>query len=288
MAAIDNIRALCARGIYSNTPESALPQTAVAHMIDAFLASPDGGRRRRVLVYGLDGVRADCCPVAYQQGGCAYLAKAGDNVLSYAGGDKSRPETIQQTCTWQGWASILTGEWGIVNGVVEFTPVRGDCPTVLLRAARRGLSCSLSVVWPDHFKMTYSGEIEAAKNEKLPLYHILAKGEDDLHKTVLDRIDAGDDIIFSISDGPDHAGHSTGFSPDNPEYVKEVCKRDMLALEAIRHIEERGEFSSEDWLYIITTDHGGHALTHFDQSDDDRFTFIAANKKELFNEALRV
>lgn len=43
MAAIDNIRALCARGIYSNTPESALPQTAVAHMIDAFLASPDAG-----------------------------------------------------------------------------------------------------------------------------------------------------------------------------------------------------------------------------------------------------
>ena len=59
-------------------------------------------------------------------------------------------------------------------------------------------------------------------------------------------------------------------------------KLDMQALQAIRHIESRREFANEDWLFIITTDHGGHDMTHFDQSPEDKLTFIVSNKKEYF------
>lgn len=278
---LSSIESLCRKGIYSNTPGTALPQTAVADAITAHM-SANGSRRRRVLVYGLDGIRADCCPAALQNGGTAYVAHMGTNLLSYAGGDPKRPETLQKTCTWQGWASILTGKWGIENGVVEFTTLRRDCPTALMKLAREGMQCSFIVVWPDHFSVTYKDEIEMAGTEKINFSHILAPDEDALYSSVIERIDGDDDVIFAIVDSTDHMGHSTGFSPENPEYTDEIKKRDMQAFQAIRHIESRREYENEDWLYIITTDHGGHEMTHFDQSCDDKITFIATNKKEYF------
>ena len=279
--ALSNTDALCRRGIFGNTAAEALPQTAVADAITAHM-SGGGTRRRRVLVYGLDGVRADCCPAALQDGGTAYIASMGTNLLSYAGGDPKHPETLQKTCTWQGWASILAGKWGIENGVVEFTTLRRDCPTALLKLARLGMQCSFIVVWPDHFGVTYKDEIEMARTEKINFSHILAPDEDALYSYVIERTDVGDDVIFAIVDSTDHLGHATGFSPDNPAYTKEIEKRDMQALQAIRHIESRREFANEDWLFIITTDHGGHDMTHFDQSPEDKLTFIASNKKEYF------
>ena len=49
--------------------------------------------------------------------------------------DKNNPKTIQETSTAQGRCSILTGVWGIENGVVKHTTKRSDVPTVLMEGA---------------------------------------------------------------------------------------------------------------------------------------------------------
>ena len=97
---------------------------------------------------------------------------------------------------------------------------------------------------------------------------------------MIDAIDNDTDLIFCILEGADHAGHTTGFGAYNPEYIKAIQDGDKYALAAIQHIEQRKTYDEEDWLIIVTTDHGGHDKTHFDQSADDKYTFIALNKKD--------
>ncbi len=166
MDTIEKINALCASGIYSNTPDTAYPQTVVADIMRRHLES-DGGKRKRILVWGLDGVRADCVPCTLNNGAVSYLKDIGGLYLTYAGGDPKRPETLQKTCTWQGWAAIQTGKWGIENGVVEFTTLNRNCPTVLLEASRKEYSCLFSIGWIDHLTCTYKDEIEMAKMRDL-------------------------------------------------------------------------------------------------------------------------
>lgn len=280
MTSLERINEMCRSGVYANTPETAYPQTVVADIMRAHL-EVESEKKKRILVWGLDGVRADCVPSTLGDGAVSYLKELGGVHLTYAGGDPKRPETLQKTCTWQGWAAIQTGKWGIENGVVEFTTLNRNCPTVMLEAARRGLRCMFSVGWQDHLTVTYKDEIEMAHDERLDFRHVFSNTDEKIAETVIDAVNDGTDIIFCILEGPDHAGHSTGFSKENPNYTEAISRDDGYALDAIRYIENRLEYSWEDWLIIITTDHGGHDRTHFDQSADDKMTFITLNKKML-------
>lgn len=118
-----------------------------------------------------------------------------------------------------------------------------------------------------------------AESENLPLKFAQVKNETELQNTALDAVDNGFDLIFAISEFPDYNGHSYGFGPTDYRYVSSVTNADRYAYNLIEHIEARSEFENEDWLYIITSDHGGHARRHGTQDERDRMTFIALNKK---------
>lgn len=133
--------------------------------------------------------------------------------------------------------------------------------------------------WPDHFTVTYKDEIEIAKNENLPL--LFEKFEDDrtLLQGFLREIEAGTDCIFGIFEAPDYNGHSTGFSNKNPRYAAGICRLDNLAFHLLEAVKARPTYENEDWLILITSDHGGHARRHGTQKPYDCMTFIASNKE---------
>lgn len=275
-------------GIFENTYKSAYPQTIVADMVRKHLYNNDSDKIKRVLIYGFDGARADS--IAYlipdrkefykkSYNAVAYLKEQGGLYLSYAGGDKNKPETLQETSTAQGWCSVLTGVWGIENGVVKHTTKRDDTPTVLMEGAEKGLSAVFSAIWQDHFTITYKNDIKKAKDNNLPLEFLLVKDENELQTALLNAVDKGTDIIFGISEFPDANGHGFGFSNKNHKYISGIINADRYACELIKHIECRSEYNNEDWLIIITSDHGGHAKWHGTQLAADRTTFIAVNKK---------
>jgi len=274
--------------IFENTADTAYPQTIVADMVRQHLYNNDTEKKKRVLIYGFDGARADCITYLVPQSkenykskynAVAYLKEKGGLYLSYAGGDKNKPETLQETSTAQGWAAILTGMWGNKNGVVKHVAKRNDAPTVLMEGAEKGLKAVFSAIWPDHFTITYKDEMTAAKENKLPLEFSLVKDENALQSDMINAIDNGIDIIFGISEFPDASGHSTGFSNKNYKYISGIISADRYACELINHIKARTEYENEDWLLIITSDHGGHARRHGTQNIADRMTFIASNKK---------
>lgn len=286
------IKSINNNGIFDNSYENAYPQTVIADTVRSFLNTASD-KHRRVLIFGFDGARADS--MAYlipstnkkvtgynlrsRYSAVSQLKNEGGLYLSFAGGDKNRPNALQETSTAQGWASILTGKWGIVNGVVKHKPLSKNVPTILTEAAREEKSALFTAIWEDHFTITYKYEIARAKEEKLPLEFKHVRDEEELQSTMLAAVDNGTDIIFGINEFPDYNGHMHGFGSDNYRYVMGVTNADRYAYELLEYVKARPEYESEDWLFIITSDHGGHGRGHGTQKIEDRMTFIATNKK---------
>ncbi|MGN0555168.1 MAG: alkaline phosphatase family protein [Candidatus Fimenecus sp.] len=276
-------------GIFQNTTDTALPQTAVAKAVQQHFAK-ETDKVKKALLIGFDGARADSMHLLCESENKAVtgnlfcsaysavnaLKAEGGLYLSFAGGVPSNP---QETSTAQGWSAILTGVWGDDNGVKQHKPLRRDCPTVLRALAENGKSTAFLAEWPDHFTVTYKDEIEIAKHENLPL--LFEKFEDDraLLQGFLREIAAGKDCIFGIFEAPDCNGHSTGFSNVNPRYAAGVCRLDNVAFRLLEAVKARPTYAREDWLILITSDHGGHARRHGTQKPYDRMTFIASNKE---------
>lgn len=276
------------RGVFNNTTASALPQTTVAKLVQKHFAE-SSERVKKALIIGFDGARADSMHLLCESEDAAVtgnlfcaeysavntLKAEGGLYLSFAGGLPTNP---QETSTAQGWSAILTGVWGDDNGVKQHKTMRRDCPTVLRSLSQSGKSTAFLAEWPDHFTITYKDEMEIAKAKNLPLK--FEKFEDDsaLLQGFLREIEAGTDCIFGIFEGPDYNGHSTGFSIENPRYAACVCRLDNLAYRLMQAVKARPTYENEDWLILITSDHGGHGRGHGTQKPDDRMTFIASNK----------
>lgn len=276
------------QGVFNNTTKTALPQTVFADAVRKHFKKQNG-KTPKALLIGFDGARADAMHLLCEStdekitGGLfisAYsavqaLKAEGGLYLSYAGGES---DSRQETSTAQGWAAILTGVWGTENGVLRHLPLKTNCPTVLRELAMQGKQAAFLAEWPDHFSVTYKDEIEIAARGNLPLDY--AKYADDraLAAAFTERIAGDTDCIFGIFEGPDYNGHGTGFSTANPRYAACVCRLDNVAYRLMEAVKARPTYAQEDWLIMITSDHGGHGLRHGTQKQFDRMTFIASNQ----------
>ena len=72
--------------------------------------------------------------------------------------------------------------------------------------------------------------------------------------------DPATDAVFVFFDGPDAAGHATGFG--GPEYLAAVTVADRAIATFLAVVAERPGFADEDWQIVVTTDHGGEGRTH--------------------------
>lgn len=95
---------------------------------------------------------------------------------------------------------------------------------------------------------------------------------------MLDRMTMGDDIVAGIFHNPDSNGHTTGFTNDNSDYVNSVRNADNYSYALMEEISRREAAYNEDWLIIITTDHGGYGRGHGKQYLEARTIWLASNK----------
>lgn len=276
-------------GIFDNSYADSLPQTVTADIVRKHFETKSD-KTNRALIIGFDGARADSMLLILKgadekvsginsdsrYSGIKKIKEAGGLYLTYAGGDKGG---YQETSTAQGWSSILTGKWGKENGVILHVPIRENVPTVLRELAEKGYSSSFNASWQDHFTITYSREIEITKINNLPLTFNRVENDEELHEKIKTEITSGTKCIFAIYEAPDYNGHSTKFGNGNYRYVKAVTDLDRCVYEQLSFIESREEYKDENWLIIVTSDHGGHNFGHGKQITEDRATFFACNKK---------
>lgn len=234
--------------------------------------------------------------------------------LAYAGGSKGG-ENEQHTSTAPGWAALTSGEWGIVNGVTDNGMYKSiDYKTFMLEAAigefGEKYRSAFAASWQEHFVKTYLSEVEYLREnsdvekkeinadsnyEEVSAYldavsasstvdmdFKFVKDDAALHEYLLSCVEEGGnnerDVIFGIYEATDHSGHDTGFGNDNYRYIKGFRDEDSRCYQLLRAIYSRPSFENEDWLIIITADHGGIQTWHGGQTLEERTTWIVCNK----------
>ena len=96
---------------------------------------------------------------------------------------------------------------------------------------------------------------------------------------LLSRIAAGDDFVGGIFHRPDTNGHTAGFANENAHYVNSVRNADIYLYQIIEEIDRREAEENEEWLIVVTTDHGGSGKDHGKQVYEHRTTWVACNKQ---------
>ncbi|MBO4287142.1 MAG: alkaline phosphatase family protein [Kiritimatiellae bacterium] len=73
--------------------------------------------------------------------------------------------------------------------------------------------------------------------------------------------DAPDAVLYFIDIG-DWGGHRSGFYPYGGEYVHDMRLADRIIGDTLAAIASRPGFKDEDWLVMVTSDHGGYGRKH--------------------------
>src|SRR5271163_4911257 len=84
------------------------------------------------------------------------------------------------------------------------------------------------------------------------------------------------DVLFVHFDDVDGAGHGKGFHPIVPEYLKAIAKTDEYVGALLKALRQRPTFASEDWLILVSTDHGGSGKSHGKNTPEHRTIFLIA------------
>lgn len=274
---------------YENTIETAVAQTELYNVIKKHFTSPlsEGKTEKKAIILGYDGCRADVLSKMQKENSAiATLLNEGASInLSYCGGVNFPEVNTQDTSTAPGWCSILTGQWADVHGITGNSITKSlDTKTLLTSLTEEKVIDSASFItrWKGHFvndDSTYLLEKQYCEENKLNVAFNHCKNDAASHELTLKEIKKEDcaDFIFVIYEHTDATGHNFGFSFNNPKYQKAFNDADACGLEAINAIRARETYDKEDWLIIVTSDHGGISTGHGKESIQERMTFTVMN-----------
>jgi hypothetical protein len=74
--------------------------------------------------------------------------------------------------------------------------------------------------------------------------------------------DPATDAVMTFFSDVDSAGHTCGFDPTNACYLAEIADTDAQIGQIMTAMAARPNFAEEDWLVILTSDHGGQGTNH--------------------------
>jgi predicted AlkP superfamily pyrophosphatase or phosphodiesterase len=218
----------------------------------------------KVLMVGIDGCRFDAVLAAdapHLDGLVAEGAFA-DNTLilgpRYEGND---------TISGPGWSSLLTGVWADKHGVDDNDfkqPKLRDFPHFFTRLKQaRPQAYTLSLVsWPPIHQHIVSGaDVTAALTVPGDKQYALG---DRLVKLEAVRLLTETDptAVFVYFGNVDEAGHQHGFHPSVPEYRQAIERTDAHLGDVLEAMRGRATFRQEDWLVLVSSDHGGQGTGH--------------------------
>ncbi|WP_164104380.1 alkaline phosphatase family protein [Candidatus Laterigemmans baculatus] len=228
-----------------------------------------GSPVKKVLLIGIDGCRFDALRKADTPHFDRLIASGAYSPAAQILGSRYRDN---DTISGPGWSSILTGVWADKHGVHD-NSFRGKQyeqyphAFVRLKEVRPMLSTASFVTWePIASQITAGADVSRAFEAENKDY---ATADERCAKAVAERLaTADDDCIFFYIGQVDETGHAKGFHPTVPEYIAAIERADRLVGEVLNAIDTRATRDDEDWLIIITSDHGGAGLSHSNGHDN--------------------
>jgi hypothetical protein len=268
-------RTMCAAMIIGGLAGNSAMQASGADTADPF-----GGKH--VLIIGIDGCRSDAMQAA-KKPNLQGLIDHGTVCWQAHSGGTIGTKTAQRLCSAPGWASILTAVWVDKHGVPhnhfkEFTPnfkkiVDGKnvgYPSFFARIKEKHPTAYLASIV--HWKPINQQIVSDVDLE--------ADGDDaEVAKKCAELLlgDRNPSVIFLQFDDVDHVGGAKGFDPKNPEYMETIELTDRHIGTVLDAMRKRPNFAKEDWLVLVTADHGGLGTNHGNQTPEERTVFLIAS-----------
>ncbi len=255
---------------------------------------------RKAVFILLDGIPADVIERVHTPALDA-IAAAGGYARAHVGGERGGP-TQTPTISAPGYMSLLTGTWGNKHNVrgnsnqspnydywnlfriVETAePARRtalfstwtDNRTVLIGLGRP----SAGDFQIDHVADGLELDTIAYPHDRAKAY-ILAIDERVSAEAAAHIAAIGPDLTWVYLQHTDDAGHANG---DGEPFFDAVQKADAM-IGRIWTAVQRRQAQGEDWMIVVTTDHGRDAATgkgHGGQSDRERTTWMVTNRPAL-------
>ncbi|MFE2722216.1 alkaline phosphatase family protein [Kitasatospora sp. NPDC059327] len=229
---------------------------------------PNGTKTAKTLVIGVDGTRYDKLVTADAPNLKALMASG----LTATSNLYANP--LAPTLSGPGWSSIATGVWPDKHGVKDnnFVGSRFDLYPDLatrLETASPSASTLVAASWNPIADNVFNGKADLR----------ITESENDV-KTASDAVDylanGNPDTTFLHFDQVDEAGHSYGGA--STQYAAAIHSVDALVGQVLQAVRGRATYASEDWLIIVTTDHGHtDAGGHGGNSAAERQTFQIVN-----------
>jgi len=225
-------------------------------------------QNNKVLIIGIDGTRPDALLNAntpniddlWQHG--AYSFKAKTDEISSSG-----------IC----WTGMMTGVWHDKHNVTTNAyknPNVAEYPHFFRRYKQfDDASKRYSIVhWAPLHKILQEGDATDALN---------VKSDAAVSEKAVTRLQEEDvDVLFVHLDDVDHAGHSKGFDPKKPSYLRAIEQADTHVGEIIAGLKNRPNYKDENWLVLVSTDHGGTDFGHGKDIPEHTTIFYIASGKD--------
>jgi predicted AlkP superfamily pyrophosphatase or phosphodiesterase len=258
-------------------------------------------KKKKVVFIIADGIPADVIEKA-RTPNLNQIAEAGGYKRATVGGERggySQTPTISAV----GYNSLLTGTWVNKHNVWDndIKAPNYNYPTIfrLLKQIDSSRKIAVFSTWQDnrtrlmgeslpqtgHLVVDYHSdgyELDTVNyphdNQSQYIHKIDERVTADAEKCIRDN---GPDLTWLYLEYTDDMGHRHGDGPEMKEAVGYVDQQVGKIYSAIQY---RQKQFKEDWLIIITTDHGRDSITgkgHGGQSTRERTTWIYTNAKDL-------
>ena len=240
------------------------------------------GVPRKLLLIGIDGCRFDALQVADAPNLDGLLAEGCHDPDCQILGERYRKN---DTISGPGWSSILTGVWADKHGVHDNTFKGKDYAHhphffAWLKGSRPDTHAVSVVTWAPIQQHIVS---EADRNLVFaPVEKDYARA--DVLASEASRRALADEaltVLFHYIGQVDEAGHAKGFHPSVPEYLAAIEQADRHVGELLAAMRARPAYENEDWLVLVTSDHGGKWLGHGNGHDipEIRNSFLVVSGK---------
>lgn len=223
---------------------------------------------KKVLLIGIDG----CRPDQLNEANPPNMEK-----LISTGFYNDKAQTIPPTISSPGWASMFTSVWHEQTAVVNndfnrqvsqfqnfppfFRRIKEVIPNIITAS------------------ITDWDPIKTYMNANVDISTAYDKVEDvvETAKKIItgENFNPDVDICYIHLDNVDHAGHEHGYT--SRQYREAITMADAYIGEIIAAVRSRENFDKEEWLIIISTDHGGIDHGHGGSSPEETTIFFIIN-----------